>query len=197
MALIVFNVICPIILIILCIFLCKFFIRNCKENYLINKIDFIAISIISIIFYFVLSLFYITYLMCIISSLLAFICYLDYKYQLIPNRLNFSLFIGGLLGIFCGIIPAENLFSSILLFSFFFLVGYILRGMGGGDIKLMAGLGFFIPFTYNGLIVFIFTSFSIALIVVLIVKKFKVKPNETFAFAPFLVIGMLISLFVG
>lgn len=112
----------------------------------------------------------ITFIYTLISSLT------DLKYNIIPNKIVFSLWILGLLINLMFTLILNNLFfilSSIISTTITFLICYILwkiRLWAGGDVKLITGISSIIPinyFYYNELFTnkYLFIPFSFNLIV--------------------------------
>jgi Flp pilus assembly protein protease CpaA len=67
--------------------------------------------------------------------------YTDLKHSTIPDGLNITLLVSALTAAaLLGFFPLA-LFAALGTFSLFFLLGLALGGIGGGDIKLMAGIG--------------------------------------------------------
>lgn len=137
----------------------------------------------------------------VLSSLLIVISVIDYRYTIIPNRLVMFGLITGLIYRF--ILPSFLGFDSLwsdgvlgLLIGggFFLLVSIIFNnGMGGGDIKLMGMLGFFIG--TNKIIMVIFLSFFIGTLFALPLLLFKKKSRkETIPFGPFIAVSTLITM---
>lgn len=134
---------------------------------------------------------------------------IDFKEQIIPNRLVLTIFEIGLLftffeGIFSqsGMTLALNRIEGMIaggaIFLFITLLGGLISGkeaMGMGDVKLMGALGLF--FGFRSIINISIISFfigAIAIIILLILKK--KKPNEYIPFGPFIVISALISMII-
>ena len=134
---------------------------------------------------------------------------IDFKEQIIPNRLVLTIFEIGLFftffeGIFSpsGMTLAlnriEGMITGGVIFLFITLLGGLISGkeaMGMGDVKLMGALGLF--FGFRSIINISIISFfigAIAIIILLILKK--KKPNEYIPFGPFIVISALISMII-
>jgi leader peptidase (prepilin peptidase)/N-methyltransferase len=135
--------------------------------------------------------------------------YIDYKMQIIPNRLTLTMFEIGLIFTFIhGIINlnvAISMFQGFIVGGVIFLVITIVGGlifgketMGFGDVKMMSALGLYVGF--QGIIAVAILSFLIAAIfsiVLLIIQKIRHKDLiEYIAFGPFIVIATFIVMFV-
>ena len=84
---------------------------------------------------------------CMVASCLLVVLFVDWEHQIIPDSMHVGIFIAGLLLAFWGA-PALGwpnriigLFSVSVLFLLIVLISGG-RAMGGGDVKLMAALGF-------------------------------------------------------
>ena len=140
----------------------------------------------------------------IILSILIAIFMIDYKHYIIPNGMNLLIFLVTLVFLIVGIITGDKDLSDVLFRfyglllggGFFLLIAIITGAMGGGDIKLMAALGFLFGFTQT--LVLIFFSFIIGGLLsgLLLVLKLK-KRKDHIPFGPFICIGALITIFWG
>lgn len=131
---------------------------------------------------------------------------IDYNFQIIPNRLNLTMFEVGLLLTFIYGIANINIATDMLLgmvtgagiFLFITLIGGLIAGkeaMGFGDVKLMGALGLY--FGFSGIIVISLIAFLLGAIIsiILIVTK-KKKTDEYIPFGPFIVLSAIITIFV-
>jgi len=191
----------------------------CKDIFLKDKKDYkpnLLIALITMLIYIVLlyviginktfigNLKLIKYLILTPMLLSAFI--IDFKLQIIPNRLNMTMFELGIVlmfiaGIFDPNIAIDMFLGMITGAGIFFiitLIGGLIAGkeaMGFGDVKLMGALGIF--FGLSNTIVIILMSFLIGAIlsIVLIITKVK-KTDEYIPFGPFIVISTFIAMVV-
>ena len=142
----------------------------------------------------------------ILVPMLISVVVIDYKLQIIPNRLNLTMFEIGLIftfiyGFFNTAISINMLLGMLAgggIFLAITLLGGLIYGkeaMGLGDVKLMGALGLF--FGLTNIIIIALLSFLIGAIlsILLIVTKIK-KMDEYIPFGPFIVIGALITIFV-
>jgi len=122
--------------------------------------------------------------------------FIDLKHRIIPDKLNLVVFIlaipmlleeksvlvNGLLSLFiCG---------GLLLF-----VAVVSRGgMGGGDVKLAAVIGFLLGWP-QGLIALFFAFLAGSLIGGVMLWRRRVKPKEPVPFGPFLAVGSILAAF--
>lgn len=140
----------------------------------------------------------------IITPFLLSIFRVDYKYKIIPNRINLILFEIGLVFLFIqGIINiniAINMILGMLIGAGAFMLITIIGGvatkkdsMGWGDVKLMGVLGLLLGVT-NITIVMVLSFFigAIISIVLLIFKKVK----EYIPFGPFIVLASFLIMLI-
>lgn len=130
----------------------------------------------------------------------------DYKIQIIPNRLNLTMFEIGLVFVF--IYGMTNLSISIDMllgmltgggiFLLITLIGGVIAGkeaMGLGDVKLMGALGLY--FGFASTITISIMSFLIgAIISIILIIIRKNKMDSYIPFGPFIVSAAAISIFV-
>lgn len=142
----------------------------------------------------------------ILTPLLLSAFVIDYRLQIIPNRLNLTIFEIGLIFTFIyglsDIAISINMFLGMLagggIFLLITLVGGLVYGkeaMGFGDVKLMGALGLF--FGLSNIIIITLVSFLIGAIlsIGLLATKIK-KTDEYIPFGPFIVMATFISMFV-
>lgn len=146
----------------------------------------------------------IKYLILTPMLLSAFI--IDYKLQIIPNRLNMTMFeIGIILMFLAGILNANiaiDMFLGMLagagIFLLITLIGGLIAGkeaMGFGDVKLMGALGIF--FGLTNIIAITLMSFLIGAILSIILLATKIKKTDEYIpFGPFIVIATFIAMVV-
>lgn len=146
----------------------------------------------------------IKYLILTPMLLSAFI--IDYKLQIIPNRLNMTMFEIGIVLMFAAGVFNPNIAIDMFLgmlagagiFLIITLIGGLIAGkeaMGFGDVKLMGALGIY--FGLSGTIVIILMSFLIGAILSIILLATKIrKTDEYIPFGPFIVISTFIAMVV-
>ncbi len=131
---------------------------------------------------------------------------IDYKMQIIPNRLNLTIFEVGLIftfiqGIYNPDLAINFILGGILGAGIFLLItciGGLIAGkeaMGFGDVKFMGALGLF--FGWMNIIAISLIAFLLAAIIsiILIVSK-KKSTDEYIPFGPFIVMATLIVMVV-
>lgn len=131
---------------------------------------------------------------------------IDYKLQIIPNRLNLTIFEIGFVFAFLyglsnvaitinmllGMLAGGGIFLAITLLGGLF---YGKEAMGFGDVKLMGALGLY--FGLSNIIIITLVSFLIGAIlsIILLATKMK-KSDEYIPFGPFIVLATFISMYV-
>ena len=179
--------------------------RNCSNKissqyFLVELIA--AISFLSI--YYIYGISITTLLLIILSIFFIIIFFIDLKHYIIPNELTFPLmligfiksfdpnlnqtifpnYINSLLGGFFG-------YAVIWLIIFFYKKVRNKEGMGLGDAKLMAVVGFWfgwasIPFT-----IFISSAVALVLVIPSLIKKTR-NMSAQIPFGPYIIIGCII-----
>lgn len=142
----------------------------------------------------------------ILTPMLLSVFVIDYKLQIIPNRLNLTIFEVGIVFAFLyglsNVAITINMLLGMLagggIFLLITLVGGLFYGkeaMGFGDVKLMGALGLF--FGLQNIIIITLVSFLIGAIlsIFLLISKIK-KTDEYIPFGPFIVIATFISMYV-
>lgn len=133
----------------------------------------------------------------IISSLIV-IFFADLKYRIIPDEMVVLLFIFSLPAVLSSQPLSQRVLSSLLLFGLFYLIYAATkkRGMGFGDVKLAAAMGFMLGLSGSLLAVylaFVFGGLAGLTLILFGEKGMKSK----IAFGPFLVGGAVIMFFFG
>ena len=142
----------------------------------------------------------------ILTPMLLSAFVIDYKLQIIPNRLNLTIFeIGIIFAFLYGLsdvaITIKMLIGMLIgggIFLFITLIGGLIYGkeaMGFGDVKLMGALGLF--FGQYNIIAVTLVSFLIGAIlsIILLVSKIK-KSDEYIPFGPFIVVSAMLAMVI-
>ena len=142
----------------------------------------------------------------ILTPMLLSAFVIDYKLQIIPNRLNLMIFEIGIIFAFLyglsNVAITINMLLGMLagggIFLLITLLGGIFYGkeaMGFGDVKLMGALGLY--FGLSNIIIITLVSFLIGAIlsIILLLTKIK-KSDEYIPFGPFIVIATFLSMYV-
>ena len=142
----------------------------------------------------------------ILTPMLLSVFIIDYKKQIIPNRLNLTMFevgivIAFLYGISNTAITIDMLLGMVAGIAIFLVISLIvslfygIEAMGLGDIKFIGALGLY--FGFANIVVISIIAFLIGAIfgIVLLISKRK-KKDEYISFGPFIVIATFISIFI-
>ena len=182
--------------------------RNFRPNYILMLIT--AVIYVSLVYRYgiqdtiIANLDLVKFLILTPMLLSAFV--IDFKLQIIPNRLNLTIFeIGFIFAFLYGLSNVAITINMLLgmlagggIFLLITLLGGLLYGkeaMGFGDVKLMGALGLF--FGLSNIIIITLVSFLIGAIlsIVLLITRIK-KSDEYIPFGPFIVIATFISMYV-
>lgn len=170
------------------------------------KIDIKYTAIFIIIFN--LMIYYIgnnitTYLYTLIIASLAIVFSIDYRFELIPDECHFIILFAGIINFFLNIsLWWSYLIGALIGAAIFYGLGKLAllifkkEGMGFGDVKLMAALGFM--FGIKDILVITLVSFFLGAIiggVLLIIRK--KEASSYIPFGPFIVIATIILMFIG
>ena len=142
----------------------------------------------------------------ILTPMLLSAFVIDYKLQIIPNRLNLTIFeIGIIFAFLYGLSDVAITINMLLgmfagggIFLLITLLGGLFYGkeaMGFGDVKLMGALGLY--FGLSNIIIITLVSFLIGAVlsIILLVTKLK-KSDEYIPFGPFIVIATFLSMYI-
>lgn len=181
-----------------------------KEFFSSLKSDFQLDMKYSIIFLilFNLMIYYIgnslsTYLYTIIISSLAIVFSIDYRFELIPDECHFIILFAGVINFFFNLTSWWTyILGAIVGAAIFWGLGKIAllifqkEGMGFGDVKLMAALGFM--FGLKNILVITLVSFFIGAIIGGLLLIFRKKEASSYIpFGPFIVVATIILMFIG
>lgn len=181
---------------------------NFKPNYILMVITAVIYIILVYVFgiqkNFIENLTLIKYLILTPMLLSAFV--IDYRLQIIPNRLNLTMFeVGIVIAFLYGTsnvaITIDMLLGMLVgggIFLVITLIGGLIYGkeaMGFGDVKLMGALGLY--FGVSNILLIAVMSFLIGAIlgIIFIISKIK-KSDEYIPFGPFIVISTFIAIII-
>ena len=185
----------------------KEYLKNTRPKYLLMVI--VAISYIALLYLKGLTIETLKYVFLIPMILSAFI--IDFKSQIIPNRLTLTVFETGLVFTFIETLQNTNLGINIFIdnmlgmivgggiFLLITLLGGLMarkEAMGFGDVKFMAALGLF--FGWMNIILISVMSFLFAAIVsIIILITRRKKFTEYIPFGPFIVVASMIPIYIS
>ena len=132
---------------------------------------------------------------------------IDFEFQIIPDEFSISLIVVGLLTSFINVFLASDILhrilesflgfvaggGSLLLVAFIGKLIFKKDAMGGGDIKLMAGVGAFIGWERVLFAIFIACFVGSVVGITLILFK-KIKKQQPIPFGPYLALGSILTL---
>lgn len=146
----------------------------------------------------------------IVLPILVAIFIIDTKKRIIPNRVLLTLFeiIAGftlMIGIMTDntymIDRIYGLIAGLLIFGLMAIMGKIFIGkdaMGIGDIKFMTAIGLMVgPLKMLDITLIAFTLALVFSIIITVFRKYKEIEDDYIAFGPFLIFGIVISLFLN
>ena len=163
-----------------------------------------AIAYIVLFYFFKVSLDFLRFALLTPMLISAFV--IDYKIQIIPNRLNLTMFEIGLIFAFIFGVQNLNVAKDMLLgmlvgggiFLLITLIGGAIAGkeaMGLGDVKLMGALGLY--FGVVDTVIISVLSFLIgAVISIIIIIARKNREDGYIPFGPFIVLATITKIFV-
>ena len=185
----------------------KEYLKNCKPKYIYMLI--VAISYIGLVYLNGLTIETFKFMILIPMLIIAFL--IDFRLQIIPNRLTLTIFEFGMIFTFIETLLntnagiyffIDNMLGMVVgagIFLLITLIGGAIAGkeaMGFGDVKLMGALGLF--FGWTNMILISVMSFLFAAIVsigILITRRKKI--SEYIPFGPFIVVSSMIPIYVA
>jgi leader peptidase (prepilin peptidase)/N-methyltransferase len=159
--------------------------------------------------YYLFGFSYVLPVFCIFAFAMLVITAIDFEFQIIPDEFSLLLVIVGFGTSFFNYNLADTVLQRILQSFIGFLVGggalYIIAvvgkwvfrkdAMGGGDIKLMAGVGTFIGWEKVLLAIFIASLIGSIVGITLVLFR-KIMKKDAIAFGPYLAAGSMLTLFL-
>lgn len=185
----------------------KEYLKNTKPKYLLMVI--VVVAYIALLYFNGLTMDTVKFMVLIPMLIIAFI--VDYKLQIIPNRLTLTIFEFGLIFTFAETLLNTNLGINIFInnilgmlvgggiFLLITLIGGILAGkeaMGFGDVKLMGALGLFFGWI-NMIIISVMAFLFAAVVSIIILISRRKKINEYIPFGPFIVVASVIPMYLS
>lgn len=132
-----------------------------------------------------------------VVSILIYAAFVDYDIMIIPDRSHILLIIAGIILM---ILHPETikarLFGAIVISLPLFIIAYITKGIGYGDVKLMAAIGLVI--SYKNTILAALIGVILGGIVGIYKLKFQnSNKKDEMPLGPHLITGILISIYFG
>ncbi len=184
--------------------------RNCgsKISFIYPTIEFIC-GLLFLSMYFLFGFSYILIPFCLLFFCLLVITAIDFEFQIIPDEISFFLIILGLLTSFFNFVLGDTILHRILNSFFGILAGggslilvaivgkwiFNKDAMGGGDIKIMAGVGAFIGWDKVLFSIFVACVLGSIVGICMIILK-KIGRKQEIPFGPYLAISSFIVLFL-
>ena len=180
--------------------------RQCKNpiSFQYTLVEFLSlISFLSIYYLYGISL--TTLLLIILAIIFIIIFFIDLKHFIIPNSLTFPLmalgfiksFIPNLNGIFPNYIDSliGGLFGYGIIWSIIFFYKQVRKkeGMGLGDAKLFAVIGFWFGWISIPFVIFLSSIIALLSVIPDLIKNSK-KMTTQIPFGPYIIIGTLVYL---
>lgn len=181
----------------------KEFFKNLNNDFRIDyKYSFILLIIFELIMYFIGNT-YASYMYSILVATLMIVFSIDFRFQLIPDETHIVIAALGIINLIInnsywysyliGAIIGGGIFYSL---SWIAVLIFKKEGMGFGDVKLMAALGFL--FGIKKILVITLVSFFIGAIIGGILLIFNRKKADSYMpFGPFIVIATIIIIFIN
>lgn len=184
--------------------------RNCgsKISFIYPAIEFIC-GLLFVSMYFLYGFSYILFPFCLLVFSLLVITIIDFQFQIIPDEISFFLIILGLLVSSFNVTLGDAIIQRIINSFLGLLAGggslllvaivgkWIFKkdAMGGGDIKIMAGVGTFIG--WDKVLLAIFIACFLGSIVGICLMLFKkIGRRQEIPFGPYLSISSFVVLFL-
>ena len=179
--------------------------RHCKS---IISLQYLIVELISsvsfVTIYYFFGLTFTTLLLLILSVFFIIIFFIDLKHFIIPNVLTFSLMIIGFIKSFDPnlnqtIFPnyINSLIGGVFGYSIIWLIIYFYKkirkkeGMGLGDAKLMAAIGFWFGWVSIPIVIFISSFVALIFAVPSLIKK-SLQMSSEIPFGPYIIIGCVL-----
>lgn len=128
----------------------------------------------------------------LVAEALILLSIVDIEYAMIPDSIHAVIIVAAVINIIAGDpTTIRNRIIGMLVGGVFFGMLYLLGGMGGGDVKLMAAAGFWMGYSKIVLAMLIGIFIAAFVGVILIILKMKSR-KDPIAFGPFLSAGIII-----
>ncbi len=180
--------------------------RNCKSKISSQYPIVETINILSfLIIYFLFGISLTTIFLMVLGLSFLIIFFIDLKYFIIPNSLTFSMMILGFIKSFDpnldSIFPnylnslIGGIFGYGVIFSIIFFYRQIRKkeGMGLGDAKLLAVIGFWFGWVSIPFIIFLSSIFALVFVMPDLIKK-KKKMTSQIPFGPYIILATIFYL---
>jgi len=180
--------------------------RNCKSRISLQYPIVEMINILSfLIIYFLFGISLTTIFLMVLGLSFLIIFFIDLKYFIIPNSLTFSMMILGFIKSFDPNLDSifPNYINSLIggffgygiIFSIIFFYKQIRKkeGMGIGDAKLLAVIGFWFGWISIPFVIFLSSIFALVFFAPNLIKKNK-KMSSQIPFVPYIILATIFYL---
>ena len=180
--------------------------RNCKSRISLQYLIVEMINILSfLIIYFLFGISLTTIFLMVLGLSFLIIFFIDLKYFIIPNSLTFSMMILGFIKSFDPNLDSifPNYINSLIggffgygvIFSIIFFYKQIRKkeGMGLGDAKLLAVIGFWFGWISIPFVIFLSSIFALVFVAPDLIKKNK-KMSSQIPFGPHIILATIFYL---
>ena len=184
--------------------------RNCgtKISFIYPLVEIIC-ALLFLSIYFLYGFSYMLFPFCLLVFSLLVITAIDLEFQIIPDEFSFLLIVVGFFSSFVNVTLGIDILQRMLNSFFGFVAGggsllvvavigkFIFKkdAMGGGDIKIMAGVGTFLGWEKVLFAIFIACFIGSVVGITLILLK-KIAKKQAIAFGPYLAISSYLTLFL-
>ena len=181
--------------------------RKCKKKI---SPQYVLVEFLSILFftfiYFLYGITFTTLLLIILSLSFIIIFFIDLKHFIIPNEITFSMMVLGFIKSFDpnlnSLFPnyINSLIGGLLGYGIIWSIIYFYKqvrkkeGMGLGDAKLFAVIGFWFGWLAIPFIIFLSSVIALLSVVPSLLKNSKSMSSQI-PFGPYIIIGTLVYLF--
>ncbi len=179
--------------------------RNCKKSINLQYLIVELLSIFSFVaIYHFFGLTVTSLLLLILSIFFIIIFFIDLKHFIIPNELTFPLMIIGFIKSFdpnlnTTIFPnyiyslIGGVFGYLIIWSIIYFYKKIRNkeGMGLGDAKLMAVIGFWFGWTSIPFVIFISSAVALIFVIPSLINKSR-KMSSEIPFGPYIILGCIL-----
>jgi len=184
--------------------------RKCgtKISFIYPLVEIVC-ALLFLSMYFLFGVSYMLFPFCLLVFSLLVITAIDLEFQIIPDEFSFLLMIVGFFSSFINVTLGDTFMQRILNSFLGFVAGggsllivavvgkWIFKkdAMGGGDIKIMAGIGTFLG--WEKVLFAIFMACFIGSIVGIMLMIFKkIAKKQAIAFGPYLALSSYLALFM-
>ena len=181
--------------------------RKCKKKI---SLQYVFVEFLSILFftfiYFLYGITLTTLLLIILSLSFIIIFFIDLKHFIIPNEITFSMMVLGFIKSFDpnlnSLFPnyINSLIGGLLGYGIIWSIIYFYKqlrkkeGMGLGDAKLFAVIGFWFGWLAIPFIIFLSSIIALLSVAPSLIKNSKTMSSQI-PFGPYIIIGTLVYLF--